>query len=82
MQLKICQRYKLPHGIGILVGYEASDPNRPGHLKCFYGEARHTDSYGRHIFRLEAGHTWSFDKTNSREAHLYAAWGKQIETLQ
>ena len=56
-EFHICGRYRVPHGIGILLGYESISVSRC-EILLHWGQV---SPYGlnRHIFRLEPGHTWA-----------------------
>jgi len=56
-EFHICGRYRLPHGIGILLGYESIFVSRD-EILLHWGQMS-TYSLDRHIFRLEPGHTWA-----------------------
>lgn len=75
MEMIIGRRYKLPHGIGVLIAREIRDPDRPGHLKQTTDLGRWSE-HDRYIFELEKPHGWAFEDSQ------YAAWGKQIQEIE
>lgn len=68
------KKYKVEHGIGIYIGYEAFNPG--GRALPMIPKSPPEDFNGRSIFRLMPGHTWAFDN------HLYATWDKDIHEYE
>ena len=65
-------RYRVPHGIGVYLGYEEFYDN--GYKSRTVAEPPPNDNCRRH-FQLEAGHTWCWGD------HLYAAMPKDIKEI-
>ena len=75
-KLSLGRRYQLPHGTGVLTGYEGVDPLRTdGSRKYFDTLPNFPNAYTRFTFKLDEGHTWA---TNSE---IYCAWGVDIKRI-
>ena len=77
MQLQVGKKYRLPHGVGTLLGYELFSDNGMKSRVVEEVHPRGIEFEGRYIFKLDEGHTWgkAFNHLN------YAAWTKQIEEI-
>jgi len=72
--LELGRPYKLPHGVGVYVGYEEFF-NKGMNSRVVKEKPKHES--GRKMFRLKEGHTWSGDTTC-----FYCCWMKDIEPME
>jgi len=78
--LKVGNRYQLPHGTGVLLGYETFDQD--GFTLPMVPEV-HPNPHTRHIFLLDEGHTWQQGGyPYTFEPKKYCAWGKDIKEIK